>query len=194
MDHAQDKLGPIHTTLPDGTVVAIRPVTPEAAPLLVAGFEHLSPQSRYRRFLESIDHLTPQQVQYLTHIDGYRHIAWGAVVAHPETGEDAGIAVARCVRDRDDPTTAEFAIAVVDEWQGCGVGSLLARCLAERAWEAGIRRFRGYMLASNKAAQHLMASLGTLEERHYESPGVMTAVWRLHPPGGSAESGQRRQS
>ncbi|MFW5875932.1 MAG: N-acetyltransferase family protein [Myxococcota bacterium] len=172
---------PIPTRLPDGTPAVVRPITPDDAALLVAGFEHLSDESRHRRFLEAIKHLTPQQVHYLTHADGYRHIAWGVTVESPETGEPIGVAVARCVRDPNAPETAEFAIAVADEWQHKGIGSMLARVVAERALRAGIRRFSGYMWADNRGAIALMDRLGELEERHYEAPGVLEATWRLRP-------------
>jgi GNAT superfamily N-acetyltransferase len=168
--------------LPDGTAAVIRPVTPDDGPLLVAGFEHLSDESRYRRFLEATKSLTPAQVHYLTHADGLRHIAWGVTVEDPGTGEPMGIAVARCVRDEADPELAEFAIAVADAWQGRGVGVALARVVAARAWQAGVRRFKGLMLADNKGAFGLMDRLGTLEQRHSESPGVVEAIWRLEPP------------
>ncbi|MFW6067830.1 MAG: N-acetyltransferase family protein [Myxococcota bacterium] len=173
---------PIHARLPDGTPVVIRPVTPADAPLLVAGFEHLSEESRYRRFLEAVKDLTPEQVHYLTHADGYKHIAWGVTVDDPDTGKPIGIAVARCVRDEEDPDTAEFAIAVADAWQRSGVGSILADVVADRAWRAGVRKLKGLMLADNRGAFALMSRFGELESRHYEGPGVVECVWKLRPP------------
>lgn len=177
-----DILAPRHLRLTDGTPVTIRPVTPEDAPLLVEGFAHLSHQSRYRRFLEAIRSLTPAQVHYLTHADGHRHIAWGAVVPDPQVQREVGIAVARCVRDDADPDLAEFAIAVADAWQGKGVGLALARVVAAHAWHAGVRRFKGLMLADNQGAFALMDHLGTLESQRYDAPGVVEAIWRLHAP------------
>lgn len=173
---------PLPTRLPDGTPADIRPVTPEDAPLLVEGFSHLSEESRYRRFLDAIKQLTPQQVHYLTHADGYRHIAWGVTVDDPADGHPIGVAIARCVRDEHDPELAEFAIAVADEWQKRGVGTMLALVVADRAYRAGIRRIKGLMLAENRGAFALMSQLGDLVDRHYEGPGVIEAIWALHPP------------
>ena len=41
----------------------------------------------------------------------------------PRTGE--GVGVVRYVRLLDDPEEAEFAIAIVDDWQGRGLGRVL---------------------------------------------------------------------
>lgn len=173
---------PKETRLTDGTPAVIRPVTPEDAPLLVEGFEHLSDESRYRRFLEAIKHLTPKQVEYLTNADGRRHIAWGMTVVDPKTGKPIGVGVARCVRDGADENVAEFAVAVADEWQRKGVARQLARVVADAAWRAGIRRFKGLMLSDNVGAYTVMDELGELRERHYDGPGVLEAIWDLYPP------------
>ena len=45
---------------------------------------------------------------------------------------------------RPAPTTAEFAIVVGDALQGQGLGTALARALADAAHAAGIRRFSGH--------------------------------------------------
>lgn len=53
-----------------------------------------------------------------------RHIHHEALIAvHPETGQSFG--TARYVRDDADPSTAEFAVGVGDEWMRIGLGSAL---------------------------------------------------------------------
>jgi len=65
--------------------------------------------------------------------------------------DDRGIvAVARYARDETDPTTAEVAILVADEWQHRGVARELMRPLMARARDAGIRRFRAEILPEDK--------------------------------------------
>ena len=54
-----------HVRLPDGAEIVIRPIEPEDAAQLKAGFEHLGAVSRYRRFLAPVDHLSPKQLSYL---------------------------------------------------------------------------------------------------------------------------------
>jgi hypothetical protein len=61
----------------------------------------------------------------------------------------------------------------VDDWQGRGLGALLLGVISARAWEEGIRRSTGLLLASNKemveVLEHLVPvrvidrELGTVE-------------------------------
>ena len=43
--------------LADGAAIEIRPIPPADKPALVAGFDRLSPESRYRRFFSPLNHL-----------------------------------------------------------------------------------------------------------------------------------------
>ncbi len=137
-----------HTTterLADGGQVRLRPIVPDDKERLIAGLRRMSPHSRYLRFLADLNDLTDEQLRYLTEVDYDDHFAW--VAEDPETGE--GVGVARYVRLPDEPTEAEAAVAVIDDYQGRGIGRLLLRRLAETAREHGIDRFRGYISAEN---------------------------------------------
>src|SRR5581483_8378240 len=96
-------------------------LTPSDAPVLAEGFARLSAESRRLRFLTAKPTLSPSELRYLTEVDGHDHEALGAVdpVSH------RGVAVARFVRDDQEPTRAEAAITVADDWQRRGVGKLL---------------------------------------------------------------------
>ncbi len=173
---------PVHDRLADGTPIVIRPLLPADAELLLRGFAKLSPQTRYRRFLQATDHLTPAQVHYLTHVDGYDHLAWGATTNDPASGETIGIAVARSVREPVDAHEAEFAIVVADDWQGRGVGSRVTRVLARKARDAGVQRWRATMLATNEAVLKLMALAGQEVSRSMDGRGCLEVVYRLASP------------
>ena len=90
--------------------------------------------------------------------------------------DDRGIvAVARYARDETDPTTAEVAILVADEWQHRGVARELMRPLMARARDAGIRRFRAEILPENKTARHSFGGLApTTRERMSGGNAVIT--------------------
>jgi GNAT superfamily N-acetyltransferase len=143
-------------TLRDGSRVKVRPVRRSDAGLLLRGFERLSEESRYRRFLCSMPELSEQMVRYLTDVDHHDHEA--VVALDAATGE--GVGVARYVRDRDRPERAEAAVTVIDHWQQRGLGTLLVELLAVRAREEGIERFTALMLASNDEMMELLESLG----------------------------------
>jgi GNAT superfamily N-acetyltransferase len=154
----------------------IRPITPDDGEALRRGFERLSPASRYRRFLAPKADLSEREVRYLVDVDGHDHVALGAM----DPADGSLIGVARFVRLHDDPEAAEAAIAVVDDWQGRGVGSALLEALVRRAREEDVHAFVAEVLASNsERMQALFAQVGRLTER--ESGQVVHMRFDLPP-------------
>jgi GNAT superfamily N-acetyltransferase len=143
-------------TLRDGSEVRIRPIRADDKAALLRGFERLSPESRYRRFLTPMTTLNPRMLRYLTEIDHHSHEALVAEAVH--TGEPVG--VARYICSADDRAVAEVAVAVVDDWQGRGAATELLRRLEQRAVEEGIERFVAICLAGNREVLELLAELG----------------------------------
>jgi RimJ/RimL family protein N-acetyltransferase len=144
-------------TLRDGTKVIVRPIRPEDKAALVDGLERLSPESRYRRFLRPVTGLSERELAYLTEIDYTSHFAW---VALTDDENQRGLGVARYIRDRIDPASAEAAITVVDDHQGRGLGSILMRLLVATALENGIMRFTGWVLGDNVEVLRPLARIG----------------------------------
>ncbi len=145
-------------TLRDGTSILVRPILPEDRDRLRAGFARLSQLSRYQRFLSSMDSLSDQQLRYFTEIDYVNHMAWGAL--DPSQPDQPGLGVARYIRLPDDPTTAEAAVTVIDDYQGRGIGTILLELLAISARQRGIERFRGYVSAENIRMVEILRGLG----------------------------------
>jgi len=150
----------------------IRPIEPEDRAAFVKAYTRLGERSRYRRFLSPHGPLSGAEVRYFTEVDHHDHEALVAI--DPVTA--AGVGVARYVRSRTDPTTAEVAVAVVDDWQGRGVGTRLATALALRARHEGIHSFTAVMLAENELMLHLIQDLGEVRERHVESGTVQVTI------------------
>ena len=147
--------------LRDGSRVTLRLVRPDDRALLKRGFERLSPESRYRRFLVTKGELSDAELTYLTEVDGRDHFAMGAVVEDP-LGREEGVGIGRFIRSATEPTVAEAAVAVVDDWQGKGLGTLLLLRLVSAARERGIERFAGQVLASNDAIRAVLAQFPTV--------------------------------
>jgi RimJ/RimL family protein N-acetyltransferase len=140
-----------------------RHITPDDKGRLSTGLARLSPESRARRFLMPKPRFSSSELRYLTEIDGFDHVAIAAVSA---VDPDVFYAVARFVRLREDPATAEAAIVVGDALQGQGLGRELGRRLADDALALGVQRFSATLLGDNLAAQRLMASMTTrLQQR-----------------------------
>ena len=144
-------------TLRDGADVVVRPIAPTDRDALLAGFERLSEESRYRRFLGPMETLGPSMLAYLTEVDHHDHEA--LIALDPPSGDLVG--VARFVRTA--PGTAEAAVTVADGWQGRGLGTGLTAMLAERAMEEGIDRVVAVLLAQNRDMIDLLASVGSVE-------------------------------
>jgi predicted GNAT superfamily acetyltransferase len=105
------------------------------------------------------------------------HVALVAFeLGQPEEGH--GVAVARFVRDRAAPMTAELAVTVIDHAQGRGVARRLLADLGELAQLRGIEMFTMSVLAGNARARRLLASLGAVPVG--TSAGVMTFHLRVN--------------
>ena len=134
----------------------MRPIRPQDKALLASGHAHLSPETIRRRYLSAKPRLTQADLRYLTEVDGQDHVA---LVATTTAGPQEIVAVGRFVRDRAQPDVAEFAIVVADAYQRRGLGTQLARRLAEEARTRGIRRFRAVTLADNVAVRRLVETI-----------------------------------
>jgi len=141
--------------LANGVTVQLRPVRPEDKALLEDGFERLSKESRYARFLTPRRGFTSQELQFLTEVDGVDHFAIGATVIRVEGGEE-GVGVARFVRVPGEPDVAEPAVTIIDEYQGLGLGTALLARLVAAARERGVQRLRCLFLAENRQIRALL--------------------------------------
>jgi RimJ/RimL family protein N-acetyltransferase len=158
-----------HVRLHDGSRVLVRRVRPDDRELFVAGFERMSGESRYRRFMSHKKRLSDQELDFFTRLDHDLHEAIGAI--DEATGD--GVGVARMHRRDDDPEVAEAAVTVVDDWQGRGLGGLLLDRLSARARELGVKRFEASVFTTNRAMLTLFQRVGCTHA-HRESLDVTT--------------------
>jgi RimJ/RimL family protein N-acetyltransferase len=155
--------------LKDGTSVLVRPVRPDDRELFVAGFERMSPESRYRRFMGHKRKLSDRELDFFTRLDHDLHEAIGAI----DLASGEGVAVARMHRHDGDPSVAEAAVTVVDDWQGRGLGGLLLDRLVQRARELGVTHFDASLFTSNRAMLALFQRLGCMKS-HREDFETLT--------------------
>lgn len=162
---------PVEVELRDGTKVWIRPVLPTDRGKLADAQPGFSRESHYRRFF-SAPPLSNKVIEYLIDVDYVDHFAW-AVLAGVEPGEP-GVASARYIRERDAPDIAEVAFAVIDDYQGRGLGTLLLGALTVAARENGIRRFRARVLSDNAPMRAVLRRAGARMD--FAEPGVLETV------------------
>ena len=149
---------PVRHELADGSVARIRPVEPSDKALLEEGLEHLSRESRYRRFLSPMPELSDRQLAYLTEVDGKNHVALIARVSLD--GVHVGGGVGRYVRDPDEPETAEFALTVTDALQNKGLGSHLLDLLLRVGRANGLQKLVGLVQRDNLAMLAVLEKFG----------------------------------
>jgi RimJ/RimL family protein N-acetyltransferase len=134
----------------DGSSVELRLLEPGDRGAVLEIFAGLGPRSRELRFLTPKPRLTSADLRQLTEVDQYDHVAVLAV------SHGRPIGVARFVREPENPDSADVAVAVVDDWQDRGVGTMLTAELVRRALEVGVRRFTMAMAPDNEAAVRLL--------------------------------------
>src|SRR3954453_17220851 len=100
--------------LPDGGVVAVRPLRRGDRAEIAAAVARLSERSRYLRFASPKPRLTERELDHLLDVD---HVASEALIAvDPGTGRC--VAEARYAAVPGEAGVAEVAVTVADEWQG----------------------------------------------------------------------------
>ena len=123
--------------------VATRPIQDDDEARFIRLWPRLSMETRYRRFHSPVHRLAPELVRRLVHVD---HDAREAIVA-TVGGEVVG--VARYDRSPADPTEAEFAVLVEDDWQNIGLGRQLLGELVDLAARRGVRVLTATVQADN---------------------------------------------
>ncbi len=179
--HRYDESYEESVRLADGYKVHLRLIRPSDKEMLREGFERLSPESRYARFMAPKPQLTERELAYLTDVDQVDHFAIGAV-RRRIVGGDAGVGSARFVRLPDAPDVAEPAVTVLDDFQGKGLGSILLQRLIEAAWERDVRWFRTELLAENKASRRMIESLSPEVTFRHGGDGATVATVPVPEP------------
>jgi acetyltransferase len=162
----------------DGRPVRTRPVRPEDAKLLLGFFDALSPETRFMRFMEELDELSPAMVARFTQIDYDCEMALIATsIADKDAERMIGIARYALAADGE---SVEFALVVSDDWQRHGLGRRLMGALIEVARNKGYRNIFGDVLGNNAKMLRLMHSLGFMVQPHPEESSLRRVVKVLH--------------
>ncbi len=141
---------PEQFSLRDGSIVTIRPIRPDDAARLQAGFARLSTASIYDRFHRFRKELPRSEAEELANVDYITRMAFVAV--QEAAGGPSIVGVARYERiESGAPGTALCAIVVADYIHRQRLGSTLLKRLAAYARSQGISIFAGTILNSNDA-------------------------------------------
>lgn len=179
-------------TTKDGNPVWVRLLRQKDTHHLVSLFEHMGPESRYRRFHQSTENVPMAQIweeaERIATAVTDEQLGLIAFSTLPDEGEVV-VGVARIVWLSDE--TAEVAMSVRDDRQGQGIGKRLLSMVLEMAQISGAETVVGTVQNDNDPMWHLFAQLpypvqrmidGTVSEiaidltRMKEDAGMETAV------------------
>jgi RimJ/RimL family protein N-acetyltransferase len=175
--------------LRDGTDAFVLPLQRTDKAALAAEFETLAPESRRRRFLAPMAHLSDTMLEHLVDdVDGIDHVA---LVLFVETSPDRydPVALGRMVRYADVPDAADLAVTVKDAWQGRGVATALLEVLV-RQRPVGVDRIVTEVFSDNQASVSMLCRLGDATVEHLGA-GISEVIVHLPPLESSAQAPAR---
>jgi RimJ/RimL family protein N-acetyltransferase len=142
--------------LPEGLQIDIRALRPEDREYMMSAVKRISGQSLYRRFFSPKRHFTERELSFFLNVDFSKHVALVAVVRDNE--QETIIGGGRYVLSN--PGQAEIAFAVIDEYQGRGIGKALLRHLETIARQAGLRELVAEVLPENEPMLKVLGKSG----------------------------------
>jgi protein lysine acetyltransferase len=160
---------PVPVRMRDGSGLYLRPVLPGDSERTTHGPVEFSSETLYRRF-QTPQSPTDALMRYLFEVDYVHHFVW----VMTDGAYEPVVADARFVRDENDPSLAEVAFIVGDDYQGRGIGTFLMGALAVAADYHGIQRFSARVLTENYPMRAILDHLGAVW--HRDDLGVVTTV------------------
>ena len=148
---------PIDVELRDHRRVRIREIRPDDRDEVRQAFGRLSSESRYTRFMSSVKEIRSEMLERAVHLQTEREVGLVAETDAPDGIDIVGGARYYLLADSD---RCEFAVTVIDGWQGMGLASRLMRELIRAARDHGLKQMEGFVLATNTAMIHLAGHLG----------------------------------
>ncbi|MDD5028129.1 MAG: bifunctional acetate--CoA ligase family protein/GNAT family N-acetyltransferase [Rhodoferax sp.] len=168
-----------------GGEYVVRPVHPDDAQMLQAFVRKLSPESRYFRFVSSMQELPATMLSRFTLIDYDREMALVALYNQTSAGTEGQpvettriVGVSRYITNPD-RATCEFSLVVADDFKGRGLGSRLMLSIMEFAREKGLTEIEGLVLANNPNMLKLMKNLGFVIKAFPEDPDFKLVTHHL---------------
>lgn len=143
-----------------GKQLFVRQIGVNDAHLLVDLFAHMSAESRYQRFLQTVDHISEERMweeatQIAEQSAAGDSCLGGFVV--DSLGRETLVGAARYVRLADN--SAEFALSIRDDHQNQGIGTGLLRLLLREARQNGVETLVATVHNDNERMLHLLHAL-----------------------------------
>ena len=144
----------------EGHEIRVRPITAGDTPFLVDIFDHMSSDSRYKRYNQPLDDIEPARVwQEAGKISCDNQSNNLCLIALTDLADGTAVPVGAARLVEIDSGVAEVAISLRDDYQNMGIGRQLMRLLALRARDAGFRTLTASIRNDNPAIWKVFNSL-----------------------------------
>ena len=150
----------------DGSAVRVRAIRADDKERLHEHFRGLSGQSVYFRFMGIRRDLSPDDLKRLTELDFKKHV--GLVATLADGGRERFVGVGRYICGAD-PKRAEVAFAILDRFQGRGIGTILLQHLSRIAVANDVEEFEADVMGENRQMLEVFAHTGFERERSLDS-------------------------
>lgn len=159
--------------LPDGRHCLLRPIRAEDELPMQKAFKKLSPHSRYLRLGNTLAELPHALAARATQIDYDREMAF--VIAEDRLpGEAELFGGVRLISDANHER-GEFAITIVDQYAGQGIGYRLMKRMLDYGKQSGLRSIYGDILRVNTPMLALCRELGFSLGPNTDDPTMVCA-------------------
>jgi acetyltransferase len=146
-----------HYLTANGANVTIRPIRPEDAKMEKDFVARLSEKTKYFRYHQALQELTPEMLVRFTQIDYDKEMAFVAVTDDPAMPTELGVGRYSA---NPDGHSVEFAIVVADDCQRLGIGSKIMKTLMQTAKNKGMLSFEAEVLKDNAPTLEMVKKLG----------------------------------
>jgi RimJ/RimL family protein N-acetyltransferase len=131
--------------LRNGAQIEIRALVPSDRTEMLAAFDRVSAQARYRRFFAPKQSFSEREIEFFLKVDFVKHVALAAVLT--EGDHQVIVGAARYIVSR--AGEAELAFTIDDQHQKLGISTRLMTHLVAIGHANGLRKFVAEVLPEN---------------------------------------------
>ena len=167
--------------LPDGTRVFLRPLRETDLGHAQEYFAALSEQSRYLRFMMPMPALSTETLAAVASTLHETGAAITVAVVDRDHGHSQELIGGARIVPTDRHGVCEFAVSIVDRWQGRGVGGLLLREVVRLGRALDYHHVEGLVLSVNTAMLTVARRARFRVHSDPRDPSVTIVSRALHP-------------
>ena len=156
-------------TLRDGRGVRVRAMSGSDDAEILQAFDHLSVDARYMRFMRVVREVDQDRLRKT--LASFPEHGFGIVATVP-AADGFDIVGSAILFIGNDPSICEFAITILPEYGGAGLGRTLLSALIAAAKRRGLEEMEGFVLAVNQPMLKLASRLGFSVARDPEDGSV----------------------